>query len=785
MNFQIRNISNNPRNKSNYSSSSSDDEDIYEFLKIEISKSEFENLSKTIDRPYNPIELIKKILDGNSGKMMNYYMNLPIFFSAEEYGDNVLSFKKNVDFLLTLPNSYLPLMEKPPHSNSPISAPLYMNEIEMNKFCKPVSITGPHYGREKYGLSFKYDLLKKKDIQSNFVYHQRLFFDKILKERLTNKAAYGKDAEYELPLTLYEPNTLLRRFCDVFTFLAIGFEEIFTKNEYDEEYIIRKFFSSLLAGFHKPIASQGIPLKPLIGETYEVDSKNSDLKLFAEVKNDNPIHIVYNLRWKGRKVCLDGSVLMKSDFNETTDEIRTKMGGINTLRLFYDDLNKYKIFSFNLPLRCTFKGIIDPILDKDQRHMSVDSFIYFKGETKSAIIGLNCMSHKYIFNAFYGMIIKSILNYKQLENGHSFFGVIFHNSGLTLENSKDGNVLQAFIINTSRRIESIEKLLDEKSKWDKMNMEIKNPRSLNVNGIEIKILDEKERIKNEMQDPRYKNISWEDFLLQDIKGKGNFSNIDKNALLKIDPNQLVYEERKNNRGDDQYDIQNKSDYKRDNEAELFKINKGKKEIVKLDREDDKQKKRERRNIYPFKIYYRLFKKTIVAISKFASSKTFISNFNMHFIYKLYIGSWAFLNFFEIAYQGNEMNEFYIKFKMGQVNARPISEFNSKSGLNIKFEDNNFFMKYKSLFGKLWKPIKNPLLTDTRYREDLLWLIRFYEIVEKYPENENDSEKLDAYEKIRLESFLNAGKWKEILEAYTYVNISRKINRNDVVGISDK
>ena len=42
-------------------------------------------------------------------------------------------------------------------------------------------------------------------------------------------------------------------------------------------------------------------------------------------------------------------------------------------------------------------------------------------------------------------------------------------------------------------------------------------------------------------------------------------------------------------------------------------------------------------------------------------------------------------------------------------------------------------------------MENPLVTDTRYREDLLWLMRFYEIIDYFPENEIDAEKLDEYE----------------------------------------
>jgi len=715
------------------------------------------------------------------GKNIIGLINNPIFFSVEDY-ENPLDFNKKAEYMISLPNSYLPLMKKQINSKDPICAPLYMNQREIDKFSKPLMLSNKYYGASKFGMSFGYNLDLKEEMQSNFIYHQRLFFDKILKERLTNKAAYGSDADYELPITLYEPNTFLRRFCDLFCYITVGLEEIYSKSEYDEEVIIRKLFSSFLAGFHKPMASQGIPLKPLIGETYECESENRELQLFAEVKNDDPVHIVYNIRWRKRKACLDGNVLMKWSFNESLDEIRVKMGGVNTLRLYYENIKGYKIFTFNFPLRCTFKGIVDPIKDKMERNMSVDSFIYIKGETKSSIIGLNHLSHNDIFTAFYGMITKSIINYETLKNGHSFFGVIFHNSGFSLENVPEGNILQAFAINTNRKIDSIEKLIEEKTKNDMLKKEKKNGNIQEKN-------EEKENPK-EVYDPRFAKVSWEDFLneedIAELSNKGLFLNNiyiqenNKNNSNKnnADKDKFILDDNTKNKQNNKF-VNNekvinfdKSDNNFDNdESELLQ----KKQEIKGNFERKKTIKNKRLNIYPYKIYYKLFKKTIVSISKLSTSSAFISSFNMHFIYKLYVGSWAHLNFFEIAYQGNEMNEFYIKYKMGVVNARPISVFNLKKGLKVEIENNNFFGKYKSLYGKLWKSVQNPLITDTRYREDLLWLNRFYEIVEKYPENERDPDLLDLYDKLRLEAFLNAGKWKEILEAYNYLNISNKIN----------
>lgn len=241
---------------SDYSSSESEEDDFFDFLAVRLSEVEFTNLAKSIDHPLVTIKPIIKIYDDRMGKSIIDLINGEVFFGAQDYEDP-LQFGKKADFMLSLPNSYLPLMKKPLGANDPICAPLYMNEREAHQFSKPLMLSKKYYGTGKYGMSFKYDLDTKADMQSNFVYHQRLFFDKILKERLTNKTAYGKDAEYEFPITLYEPNTFLRRFCDLFCYISIGLEEIYSKSDYDEEVIIRKLFASLLAGFHKPLASQG------------------------------------------------------------------------------------------------------------------------------------------------------------------------------------------------------------------------------------------------------------------------------------------------------------------------------------------------------------------------------------------------------------------------------------------------------------------------------------------------------------------------------------------------
>ncbi len=91
-------------------------------------------------------------------------------------------------------------------------------------------------------------------------------------------------------MTVFEPVTLIKRFCDIFYYLDVTFAEMIKQD--DEEHYIKKFLSGLISGFHRGISSQGIPLGCLIGETYELE--NGDLRLFAETKNDNPpkLHII-------------------------------------------------------------------------------------------------------------------------------------------------------------------------------------------------------------------------------------------------------------------------------------------------------------------------------------------------------------------------------------------------------------------------------------------------------------------------------------------------------------
>ena len=847
-NLNKKRSSYNINNDDESENTSSEEENFFDDLVVDLKTQEFNELTNNINHPLVTIKSIINLWDGRMGKDEIDSLKRDFVFSAEDY-DSVFNFKKKSPYLLALPYSYFPLKKKSINSKDCICAPLYMNEREVEKFCALPLVTNKHYGRGYYGMKFEYNLdgfqnKYKKDKQTNWIYHQQLFFDKILKERLTNKASYGKNAEYELPLTVYEPVTFLKRFCDFFAYIRFGFEEIF-KSEYNEETIIRKLFSSLFSGFHFPMASQGVPLKPIIGETYEIDSEDDELKLFAEVKHDAPIHIVYNLRWRKRQAVLDGSCKLKFDYNEPLDEMRVKFGGMNSLLLKFEKFKDPKLFTFNLPLRVSFKGTVDPIGELFERNMSIDSFIYFKGENKSAILGLNKNWHGDIFKAFNGMIGREIEDYeKNLKNSHTFYGVVFHNSGFTMEDSSESDVLQSFIVNPSRKIENINKLMEMKTKND----------NILKNGF-----NEEERRPGFMEGKtKYGSLSWWMFLKEEkdieaalemlsndkekqtimldfykthniypkpkiihnktvvrrpgnnnrntfnkkIDGNNNNNNNNNNKRHRINESNIPVKNDKsanisaiqlndskinilNKKNDINREIKNNDDIDIENDDdaydEEYDPNNFKDEDELLEVHEGLEEKfdiiNNRRNKNPYEIYNRLFRRIIREIAVMACRRKFVGSFNMHFIYKIYIGSWVSLNFLEINYNNNEMCEFYVKYKMGIVNARPLSNFNTKSKkLEARYFDNDFFRLYKEIFGKLWKPVKNPLITDTRFREDLLWLMRYYEILENYPEDEKYSNKLDEYENIKLTAFLNAGKWKELLETFSRIKISKRLNK---------
>jgi hypothetical protein len=834
-------------NESDYTSS--EEENYFEDLVVDLKAQEFYELRNRVSHPLVTMKSIINLWDGRMGKDEIDSMKRELIFSAEDY-DSVFNFKKKSPFFLSLPYSYFPLRKKPISSKDSICAPLYMNEREVEKFCALPLVHNNNYKDGEYGMAFEYNFNDfqndfKKAKQTNWIFHQQLFFDKILKERLTNKTSYGKNAEYELPLTVYEPITFLKRFCDFFAYIKFGFEEIF-KSEYNEETIIRKLFSSLFCGFHFPMASQGVPLRPIIGETYEIDSEDNELKLFAEVKHDNPIHIVYNIRWKKRKAVLDGSCKLKFDYNEPMDEMRVKIGGMNTLLLKFDNFREPKIFTFNLPLRVSFKGTVDPIGNLFERHMSIDSFIYFKGENKSAILGLNRKWHGDIFYAFYGMIGYTITNYQEdLTNGHTFFGVVFHNSGFSMEDTNDSDILQSFIVNPSRKIENINKLMEMKTRNDRIlqNGFEENTKDGYLEGSKKDgiifwwmFLKEEKDIEEALEmlavDKEKQKIMLDFYKLHNIypkpekkdpknlkkrpqgnnnnnKNNNNFNNNNDNTKrhlkyesfnpvindksksnltgINYDNSNLNFLNKKNDKdqNDNFNNKDNNNNYNNDNKNEAYDedydINELKDEEELLEVKEELEPnvfiKYNRRNKNPYEIYNRLFKRIIREIAVMALKRKFVGSFNMHFIYKIYVGSWVHLNFFEISYHTNEMCEFYVKYKMGYVHARPLSDFNKKKNkLCVAWFDNNFFRIYNEIYGKLWKTVKNPLVTDTRFREDLLWLMRFYEIVNDYPENETNPNKLDEYENIRLTAFLNAGKWKELLETFSRIKISKRLNK---------
>jgi hypothetical protein len=724
----------NKNNTSQDSSSSEEEPDQFEIINPLIREDELKNLTMYIDQPLLNMKPILKMFDNRMSAKIVPLLN-PLKFFVDEN-------EKKIPFLMSLPYSYLPLIKKPLESRDPICAPSYMNEEEVKEYTRPFYIDLNYYGLPeeggKGGMCFKYDLEKRKDDQSNYVFYQRQFYGKIMKDRLVNgnhkeKKSKGNNAkaeedekEYNLPMTLYEPVSFLKRFCDVFYYLNKTFGEMVKRD--DEELMLKKFMSGLIAGFHRSLASQGLPIGVLIGETYEVESTHGEFKLFAEVKNDKPIKIAYNIRWKKRVILLDGYTEFTYEFKENKDAFILAMTGYNKLKLQKKD-KSYKIFEFSLPESVSFRNIVDD--DEKERTMTVDGYMYIRGDLLSSITAFNYFKSTNLFNSFYGLINRKIINYDKLQNGHSFIGLIFHNSGFSFAEYKDGERFNDFFITKKK-----DHLDQYHNKADQTN----------------EIADNSNR----------------------IVGFTNYKDIDKSFIR--DESRLIFLEEK--AGAEMFDLKKKMEYK--DKAIDFGKEKPKEEGPKKSR-----------NINPYSKRIVDFLNVCHFMARVSKKSSFITCFADSFIFKIFIGSFAGLNFFEINHNvttQHSLNAFFLLFDAKEIKSRPFSDYNPKAGIMLRFDDYRFFKNPKKLYTEdFWKPVKTPLNTDTRFREDVLWLMRYHQLmaiaIKKpvYDDKQNtdklnaDMEAYEELEKKRLDAFINAGRWRELLEAYTSTRISKRIN----------
>ena len=76
-------------------------------------------------------------------------------------------------------------------------------------------------------------------------------------------------------------------------------------------------------------------------------------------------------------------------------------------------------------------------------------------------------------------------------------------------------------------------------------------------------------------------------------------------------------------------------------------------------------------------------------------------------------------------------------------------------------------------GKFWAPLMYPLPSDTSFREDLIWLIRYYSNSKTIFLESSEDVKKDL-DKRRNEALKSAAKWKDLLEGFVLANICSKI-----------
>ena len=136
------------------------------------------------------------------------------------------------------------------------------------------------------------------------------------------------------------------------------------------------------------------------------------------------------------------------------------------------------------------------------------------------------------------------------------------------------------------------------------------------------------------------------------------------------------------------------------------------------------------------------------------------------IKNLFVGSWLDLYFFDFNLKMKTLN--FLQFK-------PFVKFES-----IKFDSNQALIDYKSLNNnflkhlknELWDKVKIPICSDTRYREDLIWVYRYFKFLISSQKELGGA--LAEIEKNMQEALKYAVRWKEILEGYTSIFINKNL-----------
>jgi hypothetical protein len=135
-----------------------------------------------------------------------------------------------------------------------------------------------------------------------------------------------------------------------------------------------------------------------------------------------------------------------------------------------------------------------------------------------------------------------------------------------------------------------------------------------------------------------------------------------------------------------------------------------------------------------------------------------------------VGSWLELNFLSIDLQTKMVS--LIQFKE-VVKIDPVKYDDKKIDLAADNIKNNFLhnQDYVDAFGKeIWEKVKIPVTSDTRYREDLIWLFRYFKLI-KSVAKESGASKLEM-ERVKLEALKLATRWKQLLEGYVLLLIKK-------------
>jgi len=700
-------------------SSSENEEDYFSYIIPSITDEELKGFTLQLENPLKCLKPVLNFLDDRMIKNILSYIDPKNFFVDHK--------EKKIHFLISLPNSYYPLYKKPAEAKDVICAPSYLTEKEEEFYVRPFFLQNGRFTFTNRGLTIKLNLTDKTDEQSNYVFYQGKFYESIVKDRFVNgnkNSDEEQEREYDFPITIYEPVSFLKRFCEVFYYLNISFTEICGK-KLNEETMIKKFSTGLFLGFHKVLASQGMPLPSLIGETYVVTDVTGNFELFAEVKNDKPITICYNIRWKKREALIDGLVEFGFNYDETLDEFVIKISGTNKLRILNSE-KTYTTFYFNFPLSASILSVVDQSKFKDERSMTINGLMYIKGETFCAIFNFNFLKLLDFSSKLVGFIKKSIINLNTLVNGHSFIALLFHSSSFSFPRKiKNSEILNEMFIK--------KKVVRKKT-------------------MMTPSVDKKDQSPNEGNKDNTNNSE---------KGQSSALNAQKDGNSKESLEKDKENEIKEGK---------ESDSQKSPDKMFYNINKPQKIKIALFKD-----KVNRINRNPNSYFNRIFWKVVEVTNMLIEKSEFVTSFSEGFIDKMLIGSWVRMNFFEVNLNNNdELSEYYLQFDQDIMKAKSNSKYNRKNGIFLPWDNFEFLKTLKKIYREdNWQYVKNPLPTDTRFREDYLWLLRFFQIMGKY---EGYADKYqEELENLKIEAIINSGKWKDLLDIYVYNNISKVIN----------